>query len=223
MRTPKLQKKSAGDGAAWDEVWSSRGLMDMVAVGRAVYNRLFLRELRPYISAETNMVELGCGTASLGRMLAKFVRSYTGIDSSVPQTTKSRKACIRFPNMTIITRDLYDGTLHETYDLVWSQGLLEHFEDPADMVIKHLEYCRAGGSIVISIPRSKGYLEWWHHCSKATFFIPWPWTDQRFFSESDLRLIMEKIPREQYNSFQIKNLHPAFAGIILLIIQAPIR
>lgn len=44
----------------------------------------------------------------------------------------------------------------ESFDVVYSAGLIEHFEDPRPIVEAHFRLCRPGGKVVISIPNFSG-------------------------------------------------------------------
>lgn len=49
----------------------------------------------------------------------------------------------------------------ERFDIVYSAGLIEHFEDPQAAVKGHLKILRAGGLVVITIPNITGVYRHW--------------------------------------------------------------
>jgi SAM-dependent methyltransferase len=44
----------------------------------------------------------------------------------------------------------------ESFDVVVSRGFIEHFEDPARVVDRHLELLKPGGLLIITIPNLRG-------------------------------------------------------------------
>jgi len=55
---------------------------------------------------------------------------------------------------------LTEGLLHDTYDFVFSIGLIEHFEDTTQILRSHVKYVRIGGSLLIVLPNFRGINGW---------------------------------------------------------------
>ncbi len=54
--------------------------------------------------------------------------------------------------------DLFSTTFsRESFDLVHSAGLIEHFDDPVPLVEIHLGLVRRGGTVLISVPNYGGF------------------------------------------------------------------
>lgn len=55
--------------------------------------------------------------------------------------------------------DLFDTTKKPTEraDFVFSNGLIEHFEDTQDIIQRHLNFLKPGGDLFISLPNFRGY------------------------------------------------------------------
>ncbi|MGQ3012701.1 MAG: methyltransferase domain-containing protein [Flavobacteriales bacterium] len=61
--------------------------------------------------------------------------------------------------------DLYEGDVFQyvpekQYGMVFSVGLIEHFEDTAGIIGKHLPFCLPGGRILILLPNFTGINGW---------------------------------------------------------------
>jgi SAM-dependent methyltransferase len=60
----------------------------------------------------------------------------------------------------VIEADLFDDgldpSLTDRFDIVISRGFIEHFDDPAGAIDRHLRLLRPGGTLVISIPNMRG-------------------------------------------------------------------
>lgn len=97
-----------------------------------------------------------------GNMLAWVAKSLgaqvAGLDFSVIGVQASRKLfeVWGLPG-DLHCEDIRATTLlPETFDLVYSQGFIEHFEDPTEMVRRHVLLLKPGGRALITIPHYGG-------------------------------------------------------------------
>lgn len=59
-------------------------------------------------------------------------------------------------NGTIFNQDLFDNTIEkESYDVVISDGLVEHFDELEVVFGKHVELVKKGGMLIIGVPNIK--------------------------------------------------------------------
>ena len=56
--------------------------------------------------------------------------------------------------------DLFNYTPDEKYDLVMSNGLIEHFEDTKDIIARHVRFLSANGHLFITLPNFRGLNGW---------------------------------------------------------------
>jgi SAM-dependent methyltransferase len=56
-------------------------------------------------------------------------------------------------------QDIFDEQLPE-FDVVYSLGLIEHFDDPTELVRAHLAALRPGGTLLIGAPNFRGINGW---------------------------------------------------------------
>jgi SAM-dependent methyltransferase len=64
------------------------------------------------------------------------------------------------------------------FDVVLSRGFIEHFDDPASVVGRHIRLLRPGGTLIISIPRYRG--------------VYWPWSfvfDRQALAAHNLKIM----------------------------------
>lgn len=186
-------QRTTEQAAEWESIWKRRGLLDAaIDMGRSVYNWFFRRTLRRYLSPSSSMLELGCGRASLGLSIAPRIRRFVGIDLSETAIEQARSAAQRagIANATFELDDCTALTLEERFDFVWSQGLLEHFEDPAQVVREHYRMLAPGGCALLSVPYKYSYHTLWYLVTRPRLLRRfWPWTEQRFFDKSELRAL----------------------------------
>lgn len=60
----------------------------------------------------------------------------------------------------IIETDLFNYQPKETYDLVLSCGLIEHFKDTKDIIRRHVQFLNPGGTLFITLPNFRGFNGW---------------------------------------------------------------
>jgi len=211
----------------WDSVWSRRGLLiRLISLGRNFYNLFFKHLLLGYIKPETNIIELGCGTAGLGFLLASDFNKYHGVDISpvIIESARNDARKKRIDNMTFSVADCRNlGQEYENkFDLAWSQGLVEHFDEPGVVVQSHIRAVMPGGTVLISVPYKYSYhILWYKFTRPGIFRWLWFWTEQRFFSSKELA----DLGRQSGMPYKVFILPPTplgfLLGIIILEINKP--
>ena len=117
------------------------------------------REFRKWVKAGDKVLEIGFAP---GKQLAWIAQalgaSVSGIDFSAPGVRLSQQL---FEHLGL-TGDLRCEDVFATsfplgsFDVVYSQGVIEHFHDPRAIVRRHFELLRPGGVAVITIPNYAG-------------------------------------------------------------------
>lgn len=62
--------------------------------------------------------------------------------------------------ITIFEQDLFAYQPTVQYDLVFSCGLIEHFDDTVGIIRQHLPYLRPGGTLLLTLPNFRGFNGW---------------------------------------------------------------
>lgn len=207
--------------AQWDEIWERKGLLDSVIdYGRTIYNWFFRRLLRRYMSDASRMLELGSGRASLSLSMAPSIGSLTGVDISETAVRQAAADARRrgLTNTKFVLDDCTKLALTDQFDFVWSQGLLEHFEDPLVVAREHYRMLAPGGTALLSVPYKYSYHTVWYTLTRPTFLRKlWPWTEQRFFDKKEL-LAVGKTVTPHARTFLLQ---PFPLGIVLLEMRRP--
>lgn len=214
-------QKSTEQTAEWQEIWLRRGALDrIIDAGRSVYNIFFKRVLRRYLAPSSRMLELGCGRASLSLSLCPEIANLTGVDISdvaVRQATESA-ARLGAHNARFIIDDCTKLALPDHYDFVWSQGLLEHFEDPLVVAQEHYRMLAPGGTALLSMPYRYSYHRVWYALTRPKLLRRfWPWTEQRFFTKRELLAVGKAVTP----SARVFLLQPLPLGLVFLEMRAP--
>lgn len=105
------------------------------------------------------VLELGAGGSRVLPFLArKFGYHVSGADFS-PSGCRLLRANMALAGVKghVVCEDLFQPALApEQFDLVFSSGLIEHFEDTRAVIAQHLRLARAGGRLVLIVPNFQG-------------------------------------------------------------------
>jgi 2-polyprenyl-3-methyl-5-hydroxy-6-metoxy-1,4-benzoquinol methylase len=142
----------------WDDAWAqpprwrlpSRLIVDTLNIQRL---------LRRYVTPGSRFIELGCAP---GKMLAwvasELHADVSGLDYSAPGVEWARELFTRLElNGDLRCEDAFATTFTQgSFDIAFSAGLIEHFDDPRTIVRAHLNLVKPGGKAVITIPNYGG-------------------------------------------------------------------
>jgi 2-polyprenyl-3-methyl-5-hydroxy-6-metoxy-1,4-benzoquinol methylase len=115
--------------------------------------------LKAYINPQMSVLEIGCAPGKQLAWVAKVLKAkVSGVDYS--------KRGIQFSKNLFEALDI-DGDLRcenielttflpGSFDVVYSIGFIEHFEDPAPIVRQHVTLLKPGGTALILIPDYRG-------------------------------------------------------------------
>lgn len=153
----------------WDSNWRAEDRLpdafDPAVSGvrglfRRQFHRFFVEHLRPLARPGASLIEIGCGRSQLLPYFAKhFGVRVAGLDYSAVGCDKARRILERerVPG-DIFCGDLWTFDAYPTpgYDVVFSFGLAEHFEDTSGVVRGLARFARPGGAVLTLIPNMRG-------------------------------------------------------------------
>jgi ubiquinone/menaquinone biosynthesis C-methylase UbiE len=210
---------------SWEEIWKRKNLMSMtIDTGREAYNSFFRRLIRRYITPGASLLELGCGTSTLTISLAPELGKLVGLDISPEALVLSRQKAAEkgVRNAEFVIGDCLNlsSEYENRFDIVWSQGLMEHFDDPVTVARQHYRALKPGGTALISIPYRISFYTVWYKITRPQMLRSfWPWTEQVFFTKKQLRAIGAQVaPAGSYRTYLLK---PPFLGIAILELTKP--
>lgn len=120
-----------------------------------VSTRNIQRVLRPHVQPGMRVLELGCAPGKiLAWLAARLGADVSGLDYSERGAAWSRQLFEALGlRADVRCEDLFRTTFGAgTFDVVYSSGLIEHFEDPREVVRLHVRLLRPGGTAIIAIP-----------------------------------------------------------------------
>lgn len=212
----------------WNTIWSQRGrVASAIDRVRQLLHRLHRRVLEPHCGPTTELLELGCGPASLTLSLAPKIRRLVGLDISDEALRQARAAQrqLGVTNAEFLLGDCRAVPFSAAFDVVWSAGLIEHFFDrDINVVQEHLKSAKPGGIVLLSVP-AKYSLHWLHYRltrPKSLRWL-WPWSEvpafQAFYTPRRLRELGQRTGFPA----RVCYLPPTFLGWLLGILLLEIR
>ena len=156
----------------WDGIWRRQGAVSPLDPSSPALIHQFDRALDAVVSASlarwggraTSLIELGCGgSIYLPYFAGRYRLSVAGVDYSPEGCARARDLlAASHVEGDIVEADLFEppASLRGRFDIVFSMGLLEHFDDSAAAVAACAAYARPGGLILTVIPNMTGLPGW---------------------------------------------------------------
>lgn len=153
----------------WDDVWIQKDtskILRNINKKESLYftlSGIINSYIKDYIKKDMiyQIIEVGCGGSSIFPILKTHFKNLKiyGIDSSLP-------GCKFIFENNIDTNHSYDvicgNALRspikpESFDIVYSIGLIEHFEKQDDIIKSHIDMLKKNGLIIIVVPNLIGF------------------------------------------------------------------
>ena len=158
----------------WEAAWATRPRLRLPS-GLDVGTGNVLRLLRRYLRPGIRYVEVGCAPGKILSWVAREIQApVCGIDYSPTGVDTARWLCNGLGvKGDIRCEDAMNSSFEGgAFDLVFSCGLIEHFDDPAPMVAAHVRLLAPGGTALIAVPNYSGiYLKLQAWCDAGNLAI----------------------------------------------------
>jgi SAM-dependent methyltransferase len=195
--------KRLTDVAYWEDAWWTKKRPERLRLYRDVdYEtvRLLASAARPAsplaAPVETpRVLELGAGGSRILPYLGRrFGYELYGSDFSWNGCRLLRaNLALQQVKGGVVCDDLFQSALaEEQFDVAYSSGLIEHFDDTRDAIGEHLRLVRPGGCLVLIVPNFEGVQgRIWKRLAPAL------WARHRVFGPQELRTSLEALGLEQ--------------------------
>lgn len=152
-----IQQDKAGV-VHWDETWAHEPRMRLPrAYSSSIRDKM--RLLRQSVQPGMKFLEIGCAP---GKMLAWVAATLGAQVSGLDYSETGLAVAHRLFRELRLTADLRredvfaNSFTENSFDVVYSGGVIEHFEDPAAIVRTHVSLLKPGGLALITIPNLGG-------------------------------------------------------------------
>jgi len=157
------------------------------------YYRTLMKWLNTVDSNKPCTLEIGCGTAIDSYYLAEIAEVEPfGVDLSEEalRHARSLQRFFRCPVTLIQGNAERLGFADCTFDLVFSSGVLEHFRDPAQVMLEQRRVLKRNGVLVIHVPQK--YNLYALYANLKIKRGTWPWGWERQYSADNMRKLAEQ-------------------------------
>ena len=150
------------DQQFWTKYWESKTDLS-IEIDK---NYLFHKQLETIIKRDkiNTAIELG----GFPGYYTIFLKKYFGVNSTLfdyfVHTDILKKVLAKnqlsIDEISVIESDLFTYQPTNKYDLVLSCGLIEHFQDTKDIIKRHIQFLKPGGTLFITLPNFRSVNGW---------------------------------------------------------------
>lgn len=155
----------AGDWQEWNRVWES-GIAaedeilyttETPRTLRQLWQRCYFEDLWNLVNARAHaskFLELGCGRGTTSMYLSAKGCDVTLVDrapNALALARRNFRACGLPVPRTVLADAARTGLRRESFDCIYNIGLLEHFDDPTDVLRETWRLLRPGGLVFMVI------------------------------------------------------------------------
>lgn len=150
------------DRQFWVNYWESKTDLSV----NIPANYLFHKELGAVIDTQNvkTAIELGGFPGYYAVFLKRYFKlEVTLLDYFVHQpvtNTLLEANGLKESDIHVVETDLFNHQETQQYDLVLSCGLIEHFNDTADIIQRHIDFVKPGGTLFITLPNFRAMNGW---------------------------------------------------------------
>ncbi|HUV36821.1 MAG TPA: class I SAM-dependent methyltransferase [Patescibacteria group bacterium] len=139
----------------WDEFWDTAGHVDQVYSNEGRVERHLKRVVSP---AGKRMLEVGAGTGRDGIELARQGAFVVSLDYSPSSLRMIRSQLAGGERVVLCCGDACALPFRDgVFDVVFHQGLLEHFRSPGTLVAENHRVLRSDGLVLVDVPQRYHY------------------------------------------------------------------
>ena len=166
LHQPEGRSLRSGDRVGkelWEKIWRKGALEGYIGLERymAINKKLDKLFKRFLVKGDKKILEIGCAKA---KHLIYFAREFGyeiyGIDyseSGIEIANENLK--IAGIQGTILCEDAFKTSFKsESFNVVYSMGLIEHFENPKGIINVHINLLKKGGKLIITVPNFRNSL-----------------------------------------------------------------
>ncbi len=103
---------------------------------------------------DKNVLEAGCGGGQHTSFIAPYAKAVTAVDLNTIDLAQKRNG--DFKNIRFIEADIATMDLKETFDIVFSIGVVHHTDNPGKTVLNLKRHVKKGGRLILWVYSKEG-------------------------------------------------------------------
>jgi ubiquinone/menaquinone biosynthesis C-methylase UbiE len=181
-------RKKKSQREHWDRFWRAVDTVDEVYSneGRVA------SQIEQFLSVEgKRILEVGAGSGRDGIQLAANGARVVSLDYSIPSLSMIGSQLDGRTLISLCCGDAFSLPFEdETFDVVFHQGLLEHFRNPGDLIAENRRVLKKGGLLLVDVPQRYHYYTVIKHLMIAlgSWFAGW----ETEYSAGQLERLLER-------------------------------
>jgi len=182
----------------WDSLWEKSNLLYNEKICSIIKEKFDIKGLK--------ILEVGAGSGNTSIYLASLGADVTALDYSNKSIKLIEKNNINNYPIKIIQGDAFHLPFYDnTFDLVFSQGLIEHFRNPEEIVKEKRRVTKKGGYVLVDVPQKYNMytLKKVVLISLNKWFAGW----ERSFSINELTSLVENCGLKVEEKFAYSHIH----------------
>lgn len=150
------------DRRAWDLKYKQITLENSIQLMEDVTYLKIARILRQYVSCSSRILEAGSGTGRILNFLAMTTGAFgCGLDYSMEANKLAQASRTLATNCVFVCGDLTNMPFSDnSFDVVFSDSVIEHLEDPEAALREMSRVARVGGLVVVTVPNRLRFDGW---------------------------------------------------------------
>ncbi|MBD3179383.1 MAG: methyltransferase domain-containing protein, partial [Candidatus Latescibacteria bacterium] len=183
-----MRDKKVSEKRHWDGFWKRSPDVDQVYDNEQRVTRHFAEITS---AAGLTVLEVGSGSGRDGITFSRQGSLVVSLDYSTEALELVKSQLRDGDRVRLCCGDAFQLPFRDgTFDLVFHQGLLEHFRNPGDMIEEHRRVLRKGGYLLVDVPQRYHYYTVIKHILiwLGKWFAGW----ETEFSVRELEKLMER-------------------------------
>ncbi len=135
----------------WNHFWTSQNYKSIQKTSWS--KKRIIKVIAPYLKSAKNVLDAGCGSGFFSKYFFDRNLNVTALDYSAKALAMTK--IMTEGRVTLVEADLLSGNLKEkinnTFDLIFTDGLLEHFsEDEQDKIMQNFKSLLSGNGYLLT-------------------------------------------------------------------------
>lgn len=197
----------------WEQYYQKNSIIVNLIekINKLYFTKIFEKGLCP--SDSSLILEPGCGSGLTSARLAKKGHKVVVLDISenALKTARQNFVNLKLPFLGVKADICHMPFKNNIFDMVWNQGVIEHFNNPEVVVREMFRLIKQDGKLILYVPAFLSFLHITYFCLNALKLDKlWPFDRQIFFKNSYLKKVMDlagcsniNIKRMFFSSFNL--------------------